>query len=81
MLKYFMGYFQSDEEHVPVLLKEVIQGAWVPQSVIGPTHGFGSGHNLKMVRLSPASGLHWVWSRLEVLSFPLCLPLPLTQHM
>ena len=32
------------------------RGSWVVQSVKHPTPGFGSGHNLRVVRLSPSSG-------------------------
>ena len=33
-----------------------MRDAWVAQSVECPTLGFGSGHDLRVVRLSPASG-------------------------
>ena len=33
-----------------------VWGSWVTQSVKCPTLGFGSGHNLMVVRASPALG-------------------------
>ena len=44
-------------------------GAWVAQFVKGPTLGFGSDHDLMVVRLSPTSGsVLTVWSLLGILS-------------
>ena len=52
-------------------------GAWVVQSVKGPTLGFSSGHNVRVVGLSPRFG---VYTRHRVclgLSLPLsCCPSP-----
>ena len=36
--------------------RRTFQGAWVAQSVKCPTPGFGSGHDLRAVRSSPALG-------------------------
>ena len=38
-----------------------------------PTLGFGSGHDLRVVRSSLSQSLHWAWSLLEILSLPLPL--------
>lgn len=63
------------------------QGTWVAQLVKCPTLGFGSGHDLGIVRLSSlCQALCSAWSRLEnslCLSVSLCLslfPLPPTPH-
>ena len=48
-------------------------GTWVAQSVESLTLDFISGHDLRIVRLSP--GPHGVWSLIETLSLPLSFPL------
>ena len=53
-------------------LKDKGQGAWLAQLVKCPTLDFGSGHDLKVVRLIPMSG-----SILGVLPLSLC-PSPLS---
>ena len=54
-------------------------GAWVAQSVKCPALDFGSeGHDLTVVRLSPASGSVLIaWSLLGIVSLPRSLSLPL----
>ena len=51
------------------------------QLVQHPTLDFGSGHNLRVVRLSPTLG--WMWSLFKMFSLPLPLhlPCPLMPHM
>ena len=50
-------------------------GTGMAQSVQCSTLDFGSGHDLRVVRLSPTSAVHWVWSLLEILStFPSAPP-------
>ena len=45
-------------------------------SVKCPNIDFTPGHDLRVMRLSPAFGSLWVWSLLKILS----LPLPLALH-
>jgi len=52
------------------VLKMLKRGAWVAQSVERPTLGFSSGHDLIVLRLSPASGFA---RRRESASLPLPL--------
>ena len=59
------------------ILKDPSGGAWVAQSIKCPTLGFGSDHDLRVVRLSPMWGSHWAWSLLKILSLPRLLPLSL----
>ena len=48
------------------------RGTWVAQSVERPTLDFGSGHDLTVIRSSPASGsVLTAWSLLGILSLPL----------
>ena len=55
--------------------KNICRGAWVAQVVKRPTLGFSSGHDLTVMRSSPASGsprsVEPAW---DSLSFPLALP-------
>ena len=54
-------------------------GTWVAQSVKHPTLDFSSGHDLMVVRSSPASGSALTTqSLLGVVSLPISLPLPQT---
>ena len=48
-------------------------GTWVAQSVMHPTLGFGSGHDLTVG--APCRALCFAWSLLGILSLPLLLPL------
>jgi len=54
------------------LKMDMTQGAWVTQLMKRPTLDFSSGHDLRVVRSSPASGSCWAWSLLKILS-PLTL--------
>ena len=48
------------------------------QPIKQPALDFSSGHDLRVTGLSPTPGFHSVQSLLEILSFP--LPLPLSPH-
>ena len=56
-------------------------GTWVAQPVECPTLGFGSGHDPRVVALSPSQALHWAWSLLEILSLSLCPSSPLANAL
>ena len=62
------------------LRKKIGSDAWVPQSVQHPTLDCGSGHDLRVVRLSPKSALCSVQSLLQILSPPSPSALPSLTH-
>ena len=46
----------NQNQHKQVAKTQTVRGAWVVQSFEQPTLGFGSGHDFRVVGLSPISG-------------------------
>jgi len=49
----------------------MLWGTWVAQLIRHPILDFGSGHDLRVVRLSPGARLHTQWGLLRIFSLPL----------
>ena len=64
--------------HNGELRNKTRQGYLMVQSVKCPTLDFGSGHDIRVVRLAPCQALCWECSLLEILSLHLSLlPTPI----